>query len=101
MPRRLGFAENQSHRFGAFAILTQEQTVEVDKRVGLRLLASKQRGKTFVQAHQFAGRGAQFVRGHRGILHEGTSRVGQHENQPLLPTLQLKSSSAARGKVQL
>src|ERR1700730_14648441 len=63
-----GRAEDQSHRFGALAARSQEQTLEVDQRLRLRFLTAKQRSKALMKMQQLPSRSAQFVRSHGGIL---------------------------------
>src|ERR1019366_7480553 len=64
----VGFAKDQGHWFGALAFAAQEQAVEIDQGLSLSFFATEEGRKAIVQRSQSAGRSAQFVRSHGGVL---------------------------------
>ena len=100
----VGLAKGQGHGFRALALLSQEEAVEVDERLGPGFFAYEAGSKALVQVDQVARGGAQFVRGHGGILpkEEEASRTGQCGNRPkTMDSLQLKPAFASRSEVLL
>src|ERR1019366_6856204 len=64
----VGFAQDQGHGFGALAFAAQEQAVEIDEGLSLRLFATEAGRKALMERSQGAGRSSQFGRSHGGVL---------------------------------